>query len=134
LASGRQKRTAIQARRAKRRTAADLEKAPRLLQRLTAGTAPVDKAKLAPANSYGEPEFARRGFYVDMAFACENCGREQVWTATQQKWWYEVAKGFIYSTAKLCRACRALVRAKKEQSRRTQLEGLARKQAARRKA
>lgn len=82
---------------------------------------------MAPYNSYGVPEFVRRGFYLDSEFRCANCGREQLWTATQQKWWYEVAKGYAYSTAQLCRACRALVRARKERSRRVHREGLAKK-------
>ncbi|WP_347483885.1 zinc-ribbon domain containing protein [Vandammella animalimorsus] len=29
-----------------------------------------------------------------------------MWTAKQQKWWYEVAHGPIYSGSKHCRACR----------------------------
>ncbi|WP_238944985.1 zinc-ribbon domain containing protein [Vandammella animalimorsus] len=29
-----------------------------------------------------------------------------MWTAKQQKWWYEAAYGPIYSDAKHCRACR----------------------------
>ena len=94
----------------------------------------MNEALLAPVNSYGAPAFVYRGHYVDTAFRCGNCGREEVWTATQQKWWYEVAKGFVYSTAILCRACRALVRARKEQSRQVSLEGLARKKAARGKS
>jgi phage terminase large subunit GpA-like protein len=89
----------------------------------------VNEALLAPNNSYGAPVFVYRGHYLDTEFTCENCGKEQIWTATQQKWWYEVAKGFAYSTAKLCRACRALVRAHKDESRRISLAGLARKKA-----
>lgn len=92
------------------------------------GSAPVNEALLAPNNSYGAPAFVSRGYYLDTAFRCGNCGKEEIWTSTQQKWWYEVAKGFAYSTAKLCRACRALVRAQKDESRRVHREGLARKQ------
>mgnify|MGYP003502850254 CR=1 FL=1 len=47
------------------------------------------------------------GYYVDRAFVCRGCGQAQVWRATQQKWWYEVAKGQVYSTAVRCRLCRA---------------------------
>jgi len=66
----------------------------------------VNVAASAPYNSYGNPEFVERGYYVDIPFACACCGAEQVWSATQQKWWYEVAKGEVYSTAKYCRSCR----------------------------
>jgi len=94
---------------------------------LPAGSAPVDATLLAPNNSYGAPAFVYRGHYLDTEFVCGNCGKAEIWTAAQQKWWYEVAKGFAYSTAKLCRACRALVRAQKDESRRVHREGLARK-------
>lgn len=55
-------------------------------------TVPVNEQLLAPNNSYGAPDFVTRGFYVDRPFRCKDCGKDQVWTATQQKWWYEVAK------------------------------------------
>ncbi|HUY87558.1 MAG TPA: zinc-ribbon domain-containing protein [Pirellulales bacterium] len=61
----------------------------------------ADASKQAPNNSY-----VGRSYYEDLPFVCEDCGKAEVWTARQQKWWYEVAKGSIYSTAKRCRACR----------------------------
>lgn len=61
----------------------------------------ADASKQAPNNSY-----SGRPFYQDLLFVCEDCGKQEVWTARQQQWWYEVAKGSIYSTAKRCRACR----------------------------
>src|SRR4051812_35983077 len=61
----------------------------------------ADLSQQAPNNSYSPPEF-----YEDRPFICVDCGKEEVWTAAQQKWWYEVAKGPIYSRAVRCRACR----------------------------
>jgi hypothetical protein len=87
----------------------------------------VNVEKLAPNNSYGTPDFVARGYYVDKPFTCEGCGLDQVWTATQQKWWYEVAKGYVYSTAKLCRSCRRCERERRSEARRIHLEGVARK-------
>jgi Probable zinc-ribbon domain len=66
----------------------------------------VNESALAPYNSYGDPEFVRAGHYSDRPFRCRDCGKDEVWTARQQKWWYEVAKGYVYSTAVRCRACR----------------------------
>src|SRR5262245_57334809 len=63
---------------------------------------PADLSQQAPNNSYGPPLY-----YRDYEFTCADCGSRQVWTAEQKKWWYEVAKGSIYSGAKRCRACRA---------------------------
>jgi hypothetical protein len=88
---------------------------------------PVDEASLAPHNSYGVPDFVRRGYYLDSEFRCAGCGSHQVWTAKQQKWWFEVAKGFAYSAAKLCRPCRRRERARRAEARRVHLEGVARK-------
>jgi hypothetical protein len=66
----------------------------------------VDPTALTPHNSYDQPDFVERGYYVDKPFVCEACGIAQTWTAAQQKWWYEVAKGNVFSTAKNCRVCR----------------------------
>ena len=53
-------------------------------------------------------------FYVDLAFTCRDCGIEEVWTAKQQKWWYEVIHGHIDSTAVRCRACRRAYREQRQ--------------------
>jgi len=71
----------------------------------------VDATQLAPDNSYGVPDFVWRGCYVDVEFRCVDCGAEGVWTAERQKWWYEEAKGGVWTRAKRCRACRAKRRA-----------------------
>ena len=85
----------------------------------------VNRELLAPHGSYSEPEFVTRGFYVDQPFQCVHCGKEEVWTAAQQKWWYEVAKGNVFTTARRCRACRRRERDRREESRRAHLEGFA---------
>ena len=53
-------------------------------------------------NTYGP----RPRFYADRSFTCIDCGVDEVWTAAQQKWWYEVAQGKIDSKANRCRQCR----------------------------
>lgn len=68
---------------------------------------------LAPFNSYGAPYFVELGFYRDVAFTCIDCGQPQVWRASQQKWWYEIAKGDVESRAIRCRPCRARERAER---------------------
>ena len=88
---------------------------------------PVNQALLAPNNSYGAPDFVHRGYYVDRPFRCVDCGKDEVWTGTQQKWWYEIAKGFVYTTAIRCRSCRRKKRQQSDASRRVHLEGLERK-------
>ena len=124
MSSGKQRRAEIKKKRATRKAKTAGKRTPKPLP---TGTAPVHEALLAPNNSYGAPQFVYRGYYLDLPFVCHGCGKEEVWTATQQKWWYEVAKGFAYSTAKLCRTCRREARARSDESRRLHLEGLARK-------
>ena len=56
-------------------------------------------------------------FYVDKEFTCRDCGANEIWTAKQQKWWYEIAKGALETTAVRCSACRRKIRAQKEAQR-----------------
>ena len=62
---------------------------------------PADPSQQTPNNSYGPPLY-----YQNVEFTCVDCGVAEVWTAEQQNWWYEVAKGSIYSGPKSCRPCR----------------------------
>jgi hypothetical protein len=87
----------------------------------------VNPVNLGPNNSYGVPEFVARGHYVDMPFHCKSCGIAQVWTETQQKWWYEVAKGDVWAVAVLCRPCRRREKARRAEARETHLSGLSAK-------
>ena len=77
----------------------------------------VDPEALAQRTGYGVAELVARGYYVDIPFICQECGASQIWTAEQQKWWYEVAKGYIRSTATLCRPCRHRRREQNEKAR-----------------
>jgi hypothetical protein len=103
---------------------------PRPLELTDGAVAPCNPALLAPYNSYGVPPFVARGHYIDAAFQCSNCAKQEVWRATQQKWWYEVAKGNVESRAKLCNSCRRAERERKAQARQVHLEGVAKKLAA----
>lgn len=94
--------------------------------REASGSVPVNEAMLAPCNSYGVPEFVRRGYYSDLPFRCVDCDKAEIWTAGQQKWWYEIAKGFVYSTAVRCRLCRRGNRGRGGEAKRGHLAGIAR--------
>jgi hypothetical protein len=99
--------------------------APSVQAGVQPGIVPADHAKLAHNNTYGLLPL----FYVDTAFTCCGCGSQEVWTAKQQKWWYEEAQGHIDSCAVRCRACRLIERARVTEARRIAEEGLARKRA-----
>lgn len=70
----------------------------------------ADPAKLRHNNTYDPLPL----YYKDMAYTCIDCGEEDVWTAEQQKWWYEEAKGHIHSRAVHCKNCRAKIQAEKK--------------------
>jgi hypothetical protein len=65
------------------------------------GAIAADLAQQALNNSYDPPQF-----YIDQPFDCVDCGKHEIWTAAQQKWYFEVAKGSIYGRAVRCRECR----------------------------
>ena len=133
MKSGRQRRAEIKLRRKEKRFANSANSI--YLKDVSAanqydrphGSVPVNPANLSPNNSYGIPEIVKRGFYVDMLFTCKHCGAPQIWTAQQQHWWYELAKGDIWTIAVLCRPCRIKERERKALARKIHLEGLLRK-------
>ena len=105
MKSNKQRRAEINAKR--------LERASRIEAQLRApndgrrkrlvGSEPVDFDLLARLNNtYADLP----SHYVDRSFNCRDCGEACVWTAKQQKWWYETARGNINSTAVRCLACR----------------------------
>jgi hypothetical protein len=122
MKSGRQRRAEIQAHRRQRAAIAKRTgRAPWMdLDKVPMGALAADRGKLAHDNTYGE----RPRFYVDKPFTCMDCGQEEVWTAADQKWWYEEAKGKIASRASRCLPCRRKRRLRRSQERRVHIEGL----------
>lgn len=121
MKSGRQRRRELQDARKEKARQEALARVDAVRAR-PEGAVKVSHGQLVRFNSYGPPDWYQRGYYVDTPFRCVDCGVEQVWTATQQKWWYEVAKGQPFSFAKRCRACRR---------RKRETKGLARTRAGR---
>ena len=71
---------------------------------------PVNRSKVVFNSTFFEiPEF-----YIDKPFKCKLCSKKEVWTAKQQKWWYEEAKGDLETTAVICRECRDKKKAQKD--------------------
>lgn len=120
MTSGRQKREALQLKRLARRKARDPKARGTGLPRPPPGAVISDLGALVHDNTYGP----RPLFYVDRKFTCIDCGVEEVWTADQQKWWHEVAKGKIASKAVRCRPCRRKHQAKARAARNAHIEGL----------
>lgn len=131
IKSGKQRRAEIVAARQRRQARRSAACAQQTISLRPPGTAPVELSRLRPYNSYGEPDFVARGYYQDLAFRCADCGAEGVWTAERQKWWYEVAKGEVFTTARRCAACRARERARKMIARQLHQAGLLHKCAVR---
>ncbi|WP_313914474.1 zinc-ribbon domain containing protein [Tahibacter sp.] len=87
-------------------------------------TLPVDVTRLGRNHSaYDIPAFVQRGYYVDITFACKDCGIAGVWATGRQKWWYEIAKGDMWTTATRCPRCRRLERERVAAARLAHAEG-----------
>lgn len=65
--------------------------------------------------------------YEDKPFRCRDCGLIEVWTASSQKWRYEVAKGYIDSVAVRCKSCRAQKKNEKEIKKKCMVEAALKK-------
>jgi Probable zinc-ribbon domain len=135
MKSGKQRRIELKVKKQGRETklatkklaARETEKLLELEWATSHGGLIVDRTALAQNNSYGEPEFMKLGYYLDKPFTCAACKSQEVWTAAQQKWWYEVAKGSLFATAKFCRTCRNQEKNRRAEARRIHLEGIAKK-------
>ena len=122
MKSGKQKRQEIRQKR--------LERARKLqhIDYTQAGNRPGGSVLADPGQlTHNNPFDPLPAYYMDRPFRCRDCGSEELWTAKQQKWWYEIAKGNIYSTAIRCRRCRKKESERKAVARQVHLEGLAKK-------
>jgi len=90
---------------------------------IPSGGLKADRNELRHNNTYGSLPF----FYMDKLVICQECSKEEVWTARKQKWWYEEAKGNINTEAIFCKNCRAKKKSHKEIVRERHLEGVKRK-------
>lgn len=79
----------------------------------------ADPSEQVPNNS----ESAAPTYYVDTPFTCVDCGDDDVWTAGEQKWYYEVVKGSLYAGASRCLTCRRQRRSAKQRQRRRMQAG-----------
>lgn len=59
-----------------------------------------------------------RHWYVDATFVCRDCGQEFVFTASEQRFWYEEKQFYVDSCPKSCVACRQAERTRVELRRR----------------
>ncbi len=118
MKSGKQRRAEMMARREKRKKAAAIPPAQACPTQLYAGLGamPVNRDALTSNSCCGLEyhPYVVRGFYLPVTFSCRDCGVSQCWTAEQQKWWYEVVGGDIFTTAIRCRTCRANERQRKQ--------------------
>lgn len=86
---------------------------PETVQRKHPAALPADPAKLSHINTYGWlPEF-----YIDQPFKCRDCGKEEIWKAADQKWYYEETKAHMDATAVRCHDCRKTRKAKRPKER-----------------
>jgi len=102
MKSNKQRRTEIKALRHARACATARHDPRDLTGTVPAGEVAADRAKLSHNNSYS----LLPSFYLDSPFTCRDCGSHEVWTAKQQKWWYEELQKPIDRRAVRCHPCR----------------------------
>ena len=121
MKSNKKRREELRKRREKKEEKLAAPERERLLDEIAAGHAlGVSKSEVV---SHGYP-YRIPNYYRDMPFVCRDCGKSEVWTAKQQKWWHEVVKVEIESTAVRCRRCRTIERDRKRAVREAHLAGL----------
>lgn len=91
MTSGRQRKARLKERRRPNAHRAEPKARGPGLPDPPSGAVMADLAQLEHDNTYGP----RPLFYIHRRFACIDCGSKEVWTAADQKWWYEVAKGSL---------------------------------------
>lgn len=123
--SNKQKRKEIKAKRVKKaqKLAGNIDVFSK--RKIPEGAILANHQVLAANNKSPFPHYPE--FYIDQPFVCRDCGSHEVWTAKQQKWWYEVAGGNLEQIAIRCRPCRKKEQLRKAEARRVHLEGLAKK-------
>ncbi len=57
-----------------------------------------------------------RHWYIDATFRCEGCNEDFLWTATEQRAWFEDYGFYVDSIPKECKACRTKRRAEQAAS------------------
>lgn len=82
----------------------------RRLNNLGYGRVRADHSKLAHINSYG----GLPDYYEGKDFTCRDCGIDEIWSAKQQKFYYEECKGHIDARAVRCNACRNKIKQAKK--------------------
>jgi hypothetical protein len=132
MKSNKQRRTELrelrQKRQEKHKAKAIALEQDKVRKNMPANAVRCNPEALAPSSSYYTVlPFVDRGYYIDLPFQCVDCQKQEIWTAAQQQWWYEVAKGNVLSFAVRCRACRHMERDRKIEARRIHLEGVAKK-------
>jgi hypothetical protein len=112
--AGKQKKRKLRAKREKRSSEREHRRLEQLTEqgRLVNGVeiphdaVVADHSKQVPSHSY----MSAPDYYVDIQLTCRECGKQELWIAEDQKWYYEVAKGSLYSGAVRCYKCREAVR------------------------
>lgn len=74
---------------------------------------PVDPDRINLGGSWHIPKFFR-----DQPFTCRDCGKDEIWKAKDQQWYFETSGAPFYQSAVRCRDCRAKERKRKQAARR----------------
>jgi hypothetical protein len=66
----------------------------------------IPKGSLAAdPDKQNDSVFSTKFYYQNIPYSCAGCGRKGIWTAEQQKRYFETQKGNIYNKPKWCFEC-----------------------------
>lgn len=65
--------------------------------------------KLKSVGDFARPAldmtFARRTSPAARSFVCQDCGNKHVWSDSDQVWWCDTPRGYVFATTVRCLAC-----------------------------
>ncbi len=123
MKSNKQKRKEIKEKRLKKAQKLSKEVDVYSSRKIPEGAVLANKEVLVLYNNSPFPVYPR--FYIDKLFICKDCDSHEIWTAKQQKWWYEIAGGRLEQIAIRCRSCRKKETERKVSARKIHLDGIA---------
>ena len=76
------------------------------------GACAIDYPTAIRANTAAQDDsVCPRHWYIDARFRCAKCGEDFLWSAQEQRTWFETYRFWVDSLPALCRDCRAKRRA-----------------------
>ncbi|RYD20576.1 MAG: hypothetical protein EOP88_14550 [Verrucomicrobiaceae bacterium] len=78
---------------------------------------PEDAIPVNPDSFNAGGSYSPQLFYRDQPFTCKDCGKDEIWKADDQRWYFEKYGAPWYQSANRCLECRIKERERKREAR-----------------